>query len=134
MSSDTAWIDAGPDIDNLGAMMSAFDPGACDCMLLMAERSSAVGYVGAGDFEMDASRHLTRRTPGGEAPYMYASVQIMKPSVFEGIEDDAFSNNLVWDRLNPQGRLFGHKLEGRWLHASSVSDVEEINEVLDISS
>lgn len=130
VNSDALWIDNDGGTDNLVAMMDAYDEGLKGCSLLVAVRHGSVGYTGRGDFHMDEACHLARRNADGEAPYMYAGVQIMHPSVFDGIEDTAFSNNLVWDRLNPQGRLFGHKLEGRWLHASSVKDVAAINEVL----
>lgn len=130
MSADTGWIDGPDGKDNLQAMMDAFDPETCDCMLLVADCATSVGYVGRGDFDMDDGRKLTRRAPEGEAEYMYASVQVMKPSLFDETPEGAFSNNWIWDQLNAKGRLLGHRLEGRWLHASSAEDVEAIEKVL----
>lgn len=131
MSSDTLWIDGPDGGDNLKAMMEAFDPAKHDCMLLLAERESSVGYVGRGDFDLDSAGRLTRRAADEDAFYMYASVQIMKPSLFEKELPDVFSNNRIWDELLVQGRLVGHVLEGRWLHASSAADVEEIEGMLE---
>jgi MurNAc alpha-1-phosphate uridylyltransferase len=131
MSSDTLWIDGPERTDNLKAMMQAFDPDEHDCMLLVAERESSVGYVGRGDFDLDVGARLSRRTPEQDAFYMYASVQIMKPSLFEKDLPDVFSNNQIWDALIARGRLVGHVLDGRWLHASSAADVEEIEGVLE---
>lgn len=130
MSADTGWVESPDGKDNLKAMMDAFDPDRCDCMLLVADCKTSVGFVGRGDFDMDEERKLTRRAPDGDADYMYASVQVMKPSLFDATPQGAFSNNWIWDQLNLKGRLLGYKLEGRWLHASSAADVAAIDEVL----
>lgn len=130
MSSDTGWIDATDGSDNLQAMMDAFDARTCDCMLLMADCETSVGFVGRGDFDMDGAGRLLRRPPDGKAPYMYASVQIMKPSLFDTAPEGAFSNNWIWDQLIARGRLVGHRLDGQWLHASSAADVEAIEKAL----
>lgn len=131
VNSDALWIDPPDGADNLQAMTKAFDEGDHGYLMLVAEREGSVGYTGRGDFDLGEAGELIWRKDGKDASMMFAGVQIMQAAHFETIEDEAFSTREVWNRLLiPKRQFFGHKLEGRWLHASSVEDVAAINEVL----
>ena len=47
-------------------------------------------------------------------------MQILKPEVFEGAPDGAFSLNWVYDKLIESGRLFGVVHDGEWFHIGTV--------------
>lgn len=135
VNSDALWIEPTGGKDTLQAMMEAYDASGAGYLMLIAPCEGSVGFTGRGDFDMDDAGHLTWRKPERDAPNMFAGVQIMQASHFDGIDEEAFSTREVWDQLLiPKGRFVGHQLEGRWLHASSAADVEEINEVLETSS
>lgn len=130
VNSDALWIDPPDGKDNLRAMMDAFDA-EVGYLMLVTEREGSIGFTGRGDFDMDEAGHLAWRKEGRDAPIMFAGVQIMQASLFEDAKEDAFSNTWVWNtQLIPEGRFIGHRLEGRWLHASSAEDVEAIEQVL----
>ena len=120
-NSDSVW--AEPDGTNLRDLMDAFDPARMDALLMIAASAHTIGFVGRGDFHMDDKGALARRKPDETAPCMYAGVQIIKPHLFADGPDGAFSTNLIWDRLIARGTLFGHAMQGTWMHVGSPPDL-----------
>jgi MurNAc alpha-1-phosphate uridylyltransferase len=50
------------------------------------------------------------------------------------IPDGAFSLNLLFDRLLEQGRLFGIRLDGLWLHVGTPDSIAEAEEAIERST
>lgn len=120
-NSDSVWTEQG---DNaLRSLMDSFDPDRMDALLMLAEVKRTIGFVGRGDFDMDEAGCLIRRKPEGTAPFMFAGVQIIKPALFAEGPDGPFSTNLIWDRLLAQGRLYGHCMQGTWMHVGTPQDL-----------
>lgn len=117
VNSDSLWAERGS--DNLAAMAARWDPSAMDMLLLLAQRERAVGFDGAGDFFRDEAGRLSRRGAAVSAPYVYAGVAILKPELFADTPEGPFSLNLLFDRAIAAGRLFGHVLDGVWLHVGT---------------
>lgn len=120
-NSDSVWVEEGS--NTLRSLIDVFDPERMDALLLLAEVKSTIGFVGRGDFEQDAEGRLIRRKPDGTAPFMFAGVQIIKPALFADGPDGPFSTNLIWDRLMPKTRLFGHCMQGTWMHVGTPEDL-----------
>jgi MurNAc alpha-1-phosphate uridylyltransferase len=116
LNSDSFWID-GPR-PNLERMAEAFDPERMDLLMLVAASSSATGYDGIGDYLMEADGRLRRRGERQVVPFVYAGVIIVKPSLFEDTPE-VFSLNLLFDRAQANGRLYGVRLDGYWLHVGT---------------
>lgn len=117
VNADSLWSENG--VSNLAAMAAAWDPRRMDLLLLLSERQGSVGFDGAGDFFRDAEGRLTRRGQAESAPFVYAGVAILKPELFSDTPEGSFSFNLLFDRAIAAGRLFGHELQGRWLHVGT---------------
>lgn len=122
-NSDSVWVESLG--SNLRDLMAAFDPGRMDALLMIADASRTIGYVGRGDFTMDPFGALARRSPATTAPFMFAGVQIIRPELFAEGPDGPFSTNLVWDLLIERGRLFGHRMGGIWMHVGAPDDLAE---------
>ena len=76
--------------------------------------------MGPGDFHRDATGgHLKSQNKGEDAPYVFAGVSILTPSLFEGVHDQAFSLNVIFDRASAAGSLFGAVLDGTWMHVGT---------------
>ena len=120
-NSDSVWVEE--ESNTLRSLMDAFDPERMDALLLLAEVKSTIGFVGRGDFEQDAEGRLIRRKPEGTASFMFAGVQIIKPAPVTDGPDGPFSTNLIWDRLLLKGRLFGHSMQGTWMHVGTPEDL-----------
>jgi N-acetyl-alpha-D-muramate 1-phosphate uridylyltransferase len=117
LNSDTIWIDGVK--SNLVRLAEGFDPAKMDALLLLAATSNSVGYAGRGDFAMAPDGRLRRRTEREVAPFVYAGVAILSPSLFAGAPSGAFSLNLLFDRAIAAGRFYGLRLEGVWMHVGT---------------
>jgi N-acetyl-alpha-D-muramate 1-phosphate uridylyltransferase len=115
-NSDSVWLESHA---NLRSLLSAWAPGQMSALLLLARRDSSIGYEARGDFHLDGLARLKRKVAGEEAPYIYAGVAILKPQLFEGIAERAFSLNAIFDRAISENGLYGAVLEGTWMHVGT---------------
>jgi len=93
-----------------------------DALLLLHPTSTALGYHGMGDFAMDQVGRLTRRD-AGVVPFLFAGIQILHPRLFAGCAAERFSLNRLYDRAADNGRLYGVRHLGRWMHVGSPGDL-----------
>jgi len=128
MNADTIWIEGfGRALDR---MKERWNPDTMDGLLLMAAMVTAVGYEGAGDFNMDPEGHLTRVAEQRLSPFAYPGIQIVHPRLFDKAPAGAFSTNRVWDIAIAAKRLFGIRLEGVWIHVGTPEVVQEAEAIL----
>ena len=120
-NSDSFWLE-GPE-PNLGRLIAGWDAADMDILLLVAPTATSLGYEGAGDFFMDPDGRLSRRGERDIAPFIYAGVAILKPELFAGTPEGAFSLNLLFDRAIERERLYGLRLDGQWLHVGTPGAV-----------
>lgn len=116
-NSDSVWTEGAG--SNLSLLMEAWKPRKMDALLLLARRDSSIGYGGRGDFHLDASGRLARRSAGEETPFVFAGVSILKPQLFDGLAERAFSLNVIFDRAIANAKLYGVMLAGTWIHAGT---------------
>lgn len=117
VNSDALWRETGRPA--MKALAEAWAPERMDMLLLLADRETSLGFDGAGDFFLAGDGRLARRGGAASAPHVYAGVAIMKPELFADTPEGPFSLNLLFDRAIARGRLFGERLEGRWLHVGT---------------
>ncbi|CAA2143722.1 MULTISPECIES: nucleotidyltransferase family protein [Methylobacterium] len=122
LNSDSFWLE-GPQ-PNLGRLIDTWEPERMDILLLVAPTATSLGYEGKGDFVMNAGGALQRRGEREVAPFIYAGVAILKPELFAGTPEGAFSLNLLFDRAIERERLFGLRLDGQWLHVGTPEAIE----------
>jgi len=108
---DAIWVEWGA---TLPAMIEAWNPDAMDELFLLADRDHCLGYAGAGDFDR-SSKGLHRRSRN-TAPYVYAGVEIFKPSLAKNYAVKPFSRNKIWDVTLAENRVQGLVLPGYWMH------------------
>lgn len=117
-NSDVFWRD---DVDNLAQMITAFDANHMQALLLLAAMETASGYEGRGDFVRGFDGRLKRCGANADegTPYIYAGAQIVTPEFVRAGgagREDAFSFNVLWDKALSVGGVFGHILQGQWMH------------------
>lgn len=127
-NSDTAWIEGIG--GSLSRMIAAWDEERMDSLMLLALSATSVGYEGHGDFNMEPSGLLTRRTERREAPFVFAGVSIAHPRMFKAAPKGAFSLNMLWDRAIADKRLYGTRLDGIWMHVGTPEALAEAEERL----
>ncbi|WP_025897442.1 nucleotidyltransferase family protein [Sneathiella glossodoripedis] len=114
---------------SLKSLIEVWDPEKMDVLLLLQEKSSAVGYDGEGDFTIGPDGRLTRRHEQSVAPYIFSGVQIVKPEMFDEVAEGKFSMNVIFDRAAKNGRLYGSIHTGMWLHVGTVNAISQAEEV-----
>ena len=117
VNSDTIWIDSVK--PNLARLAETFDAVAMDALLLLAPTTGSIGYAGRGDFGMAPDGRLHRRTEREVAPFVFAGAAILSPALFADAPQREFPLTLLFDRAAEQGRLFGLRLEGLWMHVGT---------------
>jgi N-acetyl-alpha-D-muramate 1-phosphate uridylyltransferase len=127
-NSDTVWSEGAR--SNLTALIAAWDPARMGALLLLARRDASIGYEGHGDFHLEEDGRLRRRAKGEDAPYVFAGASILKPELFAGIGEAAFSLNVIFDRAIGQCALFGAVLDGTWMHVGTPQALLEAESYL----
>ncbi len=123
---DAVWRENSPVI---GGLIQAWDAHSMDDLLLLAPVEQTLGYHGAGDFDKDAAGRLRRRD-GPSAPYVYAGVQVASLLPFKDLAVEPFSRNQIWNRSLKAGRVFGHVLDGFWMHVGDPKAHDEAEAIL----
>jgi MurNAc alpha-1-phosphate uridylyltransferase len=127
-NADSIWVEGYGHA--LQRMVERWNPESMDALLLAASLVTAIGYDGPGDFMMDADGRLSRVPERRLSPFAYPGVQIVHPRLFDGSKAGAFSVNPLWDRAIEQGRLFGIRLDGVWMHVGTPEALAQSEEFL----
>jgi MurNAc alpha-1-phosphate uridylyltransferase len=96
-----------------------------DCLLLLAPAATSVGYAARGDFSMAPDGRLARRGEGEVVPFAFAGVSLCDERLFEDAPEGRFSLNLLWDRALARARLYGMRMDGRWMHVGTPEALAE---------
>jgi len=126
LNADTLWIDGAQ--PNLSRLADAFDPARMDILLLMAPTADSIGYNGSGDYAMLPDGTLRRRKEREVVPFVYAGVAILSPAIFADAPEGEFALTKLFDRAGEQGRLFGLRLDGLWMHVGTPDAVQAAEE------
>ena len=131
-NADILWRD-GP-VPAIRRLAAAWDDARMDALLLLMPVAGAHGYDGPGDFLLEASGRLTRRAPEATAPLVFAGVHLTHPRLYADTPEGPFSCNLVWNRAQAQGRLFGLIHDGSWFHVGTPEALVATEALVSLSS
>jgi MurNAc alpha-1-phosphate uridylyltransferase len=122
-NADSVWSEGGAPA--LSRMLRKWKPAAMDCLLLLAPTATSIGYAARGDFSMGPDGRLARRGEGEVVPFAFAGVSLCDERLFKEAPDGRFSLNLLWDRALAKGRLYGMRMDGRWMHVGTPEALAE---------
>jgi MurNAc alpha-1-phosphate uridylyltransferase len=128
LNSDSFWLD-GPE-PALTRLRRSWNGAAMDSLLLLCPLSSAVGYRGAGDFHLAPDGRLVRRRASETASFVYAGCFVVSPALFADAPKGPFSMNLLWDKAQAEGRLFGIPHDGTWFHVGTPDSIAYAEEAM----
>lgn len=133
INADLPWQD-GPE-PALKRLAQQFDDRKMDALLLLMPLGRANGFdKGKGDFFLDDSGkgfgRISRAGTKPPRPYVFISAQMVHPRLYANVTEKIFSNNLVWDRAESEGRLYGLVHEGSCYHVGTPEDYQEANRLL----
>ena len=127
-NTDAFWVE-GPR-SNLKILAQTWDPQRMDILLLVAAVSASEGVDWPGDFHMAPNGRLARREEREVSPFVYTGVGIIKPSLLADAPDGAFRLAPYFFRAAEQGRLYGQRLDGLWLHVGTPGAIIDAERVL----
>jgi N-acetyl-alpha-D-muramate 1-phosphate uridylyltransferase len=130
-NTDAFWIE-GPR-SNIARLATAFDPKSMDILLLVAASAGAVGVDWPGDFTMTHDGRLKPREPRHVAPFVYSGVGIIKPELFEREALEVFRLAPFFHKAAANGRLYGVRLDGLWVHVGQPGTIAEAEQAIDRS-
>jgi MurNAc alpha-1-phosphate uridylyltransferase len=122
-NADTVWSEGASPA--LSRMLKLWNPKTMDSLLLLAPLASSIGYGGKGDFAMAPDGRLKRRGERQIVPFAFAGVSLCDARLFADAPDGKFSLNLLWDRALAEGRLYGMRLDGHWMHVGTPEALAE---------
>ncbi len=120
-NADIIWFDGATPA--LARLAQAWADDKMDALLLLQRTVTAHGYDGPGDFFLDPLGRATRRHGGAVAPYVFAGVQILHPRLFKDAPAGAFSLNVLYNRAEESGRLWGVAHDGLWFHVGTPDSI-----------
>lgn len=129
LNSDVIVLDSGE--NSLRRLQQVWNPEIMDALLLVHPVVTAVGYEGQGDFFLDDAGKLSRREIGHPAPFMFTGVQLLHPRLFEKCPSGPFSLNVLYDKALAQGRLFGLRHDGKWLHVGTEEALAAASRIIE---
>ncbi len=127
-NSDSLWVEGMGSA--IARMKTRWDSQVMDALMLLGACTTAVGYDGSGDFQMDSLGTLKRRAEMNLAPFVWTGLQIVHPRLFDGAPTGRFSINPLWDKAKEEGRLYGMRLDGVWIHVGTPQGLEDAENFL----
>lgn len=123
LNADTFWLEGAT--PNLVRLADAWNPATMDGLLMLAPTVTSIGYEGTGDFVLSTDGRIARRSERHVAPFAYAGAGIISPDLFKDIPEGVFSLNLLFDRAIADGRMFGLRMDGLWLHVGTPKAIRD---------
>lgn len=125
---DAIWTEASAPV--IRSLIKRWDSEIMDDLLLLAPIAETLGYSGKGDFLFAHDGKLERRGDYDSAPYVYAGVQITKLDRLALEPIEPFSRNRIWDQTIAAGTIYGHPLDGFWMHVGDPKARDEAEAIL----
>ena len=106
-------------------------------LLLLAPINKSIGYYGGGDFIVKSnsitSRIERKKSNTSNKSYVFTGWQIINKEIFNNINKDNFSLNLLYNKAQSQNSLFAITLEGYFLHVSTPKSIIQIERFLNVN-
>ena len=106
-------------------------------LLLLAPINKSIGYYGGGDFIVKSnsitSRIERKKSNTSNKSYVFTGWQIINKEIFNDINKDNFSLNLLYNKAQSQNSLFAITLEGYFLHVSTPKSIIQIERFLNVN-
>ncbi len=134
LNADLPWTEKSEPA--LSRMAQVWDGAKMDVLLLLYPTDKAKGFAprkdgGQGDFMMEPDGHVWRKNAPRDRSFVYISAMLVKPNLYDEINERVFSNNKIFDLAESRRRLFGLVHQGACYQISSPEDLAEANRLLE---
>lgn len=123
VNSDAVWCDGAQ--STVARLAEFWNEEVMDALLLLVPMQAVAGDIGdhPGDYHLEADGRARRRSAGEQAPFLFGGIQILHPRLFDDAPEGPFSLNILYDRAQAAGRLFGLAHDGEWYHVGSPAEL-----------
>ena len=128
LNSDNIWLD-GPR-NALAELSCRWDAETMDALLLVVPHARAMNFDGKGDFHLDGMGRITRRKSGHIAPFIYTGIQVVSHRLLRDAPAGRFSTNVLWNRAQEEGRLYGLPFTGLWFEVGTPQAIRPTEALL----
>jgi len=97
---------------------SFFENKKSKCSLLVVNKKKSFDQSFKGDFNL--KNNLINRKDKEDLDSIYTGLQIIKPEVFNGLSEEVFSINRIWDKLIQRNELYGTESNIDFFHVSTL--------------
>lgn len=90
-----------------------------DVLLLLVPKKNSIGYQGNGDFIRNNKKNIfriQRKKSIGNTGLVFCGWQLLRKEIFNKIDKNYFSLNLIYDAAQKKNRLYGTIFNGSFLH------------------
>lgn len=133
ISSGDSYLQDGQGESALYRMEDAWDADKMDILILLQPVENMILTHGVGDYDLDKNGRATRSLDQSGA-YMFTSLRINAPHIFDDTPSGAFSYLQLLDQAQARGRLYGIVHNGDWHHISTPDDVTRVNDALSLQN
>ena len=107
-------------------MAKAWNNDTMDILILLQPIASMKHTKGVGDYDINENG-LPIRSLDQSGQYMFTSMRINHPRIFNDTPNGAFSYLTLLDKAQNEGRLHAIIHQGNWHHISTPEDLESVN-------
>ena len=125
LSGDGLWENAANQ-NTLKAMAEAWNNETMDILMLLQPVESMKLTTGVGDYTLDENG-MPIRSLDKTGEYMFTSMRINHPRIFDNAPDGAFTYRDLMDEAQEKGRLHAIIHDGDWHHISTPDDLDVAN-------
>ena len=125
LSGDGLWENAANQ-NTLKIMAEAWNDETMDILMLLQPVESMKLTTGVGDYTLDENG-MPIRALDKTGEYMFTSMRINHPRIFDNAPNDAFSYRDLMDEAQEKGRLHAIIHDGDWHHISTPDDLDVVN-------
>lgn len=124
LSGDAFWEDRD-ETNALASLSAAWEPEKMDILMLLQPVRTMRLTRGVGDYDLAETGRAVRSLDQTGA-FMFTSLRLNHPRIFDGAPQGAFSYLDLMDRAQKAGRLYGLVYEGAWHHISTPEDLDSV--------
>lgn len=125
LSGDGLWENSG-EFNALKALAKVWNPDKMDILMLLQPVERMILTQGVGDYDLDEQGRAVR-SKSKTGKYMFTSIRINAPRIFEDTPEGPFSYLKLMDRAQEAGRLYGLVHQGDWHHISTPVDLAAVD-------
>jgi MurNAc alpha-1-phosphate uridylyltransferase len=110
----------------LELLKSKWDDENHDLVLALQDIKTMHLTEGVGDYDIDEN-NIAARNKEKQGRYMFTSIRLCHPRLFENTPDQPFSFLHLMDKAEAAGKLDAVTTQGQWHHISTAHDLEAVN-------